>query len=97
MKYLIAGNFQAVQFLQMGDLVTFCGSIFVDAHDCAITSMYKHAYFTGLFFAVHECENLEKWAPRKFPTVRYCSYIVSKISNIILPTYELNAFSICHN
>ena len=35
----------------MGDLVTFRGSIFVDAH---ITSMYKCAYFVGLIFMVHE-------------------------------------------
>ena len=27
---------------------------FTDAHDRAITSMYKHAYFVGLIFAVHE-------------------------------------------
>ena len=32
----------------MGDLVTVYGSIFVDAHDCTITSMYKCAYFVGL-------------------------------------------------
>ena len=52
--YRIAGNFRGVQFLWMGDLVTFHISIFVDANDCAIVSMYKCAYFTGLIFAVHE-------------------------------------------
>ena len=38
----------------MSDLVTFGSSIFMDAHDWAITSMYEHAYFAGLTFAVHE-------------------------------------------
>ena len=38
----------------MGDLVTFRGSIFADAHYRAITSTYKCAYFMGLIFAVHE-------------------------------------------
>ena len=38
----------------MGDLVTFRGSSFTDAHNRAITAMYKHAYFVGLIFAVHE-------------------------------------------
>ena len=38
----------------MGDLVTFRGSILTDAHDRAITSMYKCAYFVGLIFTVHE-------------------------------------------
>ena len=43
----------------MGNLVTFCDSIFADAHNCAITAMYKHAYFmdlifVGLIFTVHE-------------------------------------------
>ena len=35
----------------MGDLVTFCGLIFADVQDRAI---YKHAYFAGLIFALHE-------------------------------------------
>ena len=38
----------------MGGLVTFHSSVFVDAHDHAITAMYKRAYFVGLSFAVHE-------------------------------------------
>ena len=38
----------------MGDLVTFRGSIFADAHDRAITAMYKRTYFVGLISAVHE-------------------------------------------
>ena len=38
----------------MGNLVTFRGSIFTDAQDRAVTSMYKHAYFAGLIFTVHE-------------------------------------------
>ena len=45
---------RGVQFSQMGDLVTFRGSILTDAHDRAITSMYKYAYFVGLIFVVHE-------------------------------------------
>ena len=52
--YRIVGNFQGVQFSQMDDLVTFRGSNFADAHDHAITSMYKCDYFMDLIFAVHE-------------------------------------------
>ena len=54
MEYCIAGNFQGVQFSQMGNLVTFRGSIFVDMHDHAVTYMYKCAYFMGLIFTDHE-------------------------------------------
>ena len=43
-----------MQFSLMGDLVTFHGSIFTDMYGYANTSMYKRAYFMGLFFAVHE-------------------------------------------
>ena len=50
----IAVNFRRVQFLWMGDLITFHGSIFADAHNCTVTSLYKRAYFAGLTFAVHE-------------------------------------------
>ena len=49
--YGIARNYRGVQFSQ---LVTFHGSIFADVHDCAITSIYKCAYFVILFFMVHE-------------------------------------------
>ena len=38
----------------MDDLVTFHGSIFTDAHNRAVTSMYKCAYFAGLIFTVQE-------------------------------------------
>ena len=48
------GNFRGVQFLQMGDLVTFRSSIFADTHDHAITSMYKCTYSVGLIFTIHE-------------------------------------------
>ena len=51
LSYLVAGKFQGVQFSWMGNLVTFRGSIFADVQDHAI---YKHAYFTGLIFALHE-------------------------------------------
>ena len=50
------GNLRGVQFSQMGDLVTFRDAIFTDAHDRAITTiiLYKHAYFVGLIYAIHE-------------------------------------------
>ena len=35
----------------MGDLLTFRGLIFTDAHGLTITCMYKRAYFMGLIFA----------------------------------------------
>ena len=38
----------------MGNLITFCSSIFVNAHDRTITSVYKHAYFVSLIFMVYE-------------------------------------------
>ena len=47
------GKFQGVHFSWIGDLITFHGSIFADAHNCAITAMYKRAYFVDLIFAVH--------------------------------------------
>ena len=76
--------YRGVQFSWMGDLATFRGSIFADAHDCAIASMYKHAYFVGLFFAVQESITIVKFenfplyginsveppAPRKFIVAR---------------------------
>ena len=52
MHYHRAGNFRGVHFSWMGNLVTFHSSIFVDAHDRAATSMYKHAYFMDLIFTV---------------------------------------------
>ena len=49
----------------MGDLVTFSGSIITDVHNFAITSMYKRAYFVGLFFVVHEStgKTTKNWTP----------------------------------
>ena len=56
----------------MGNLVTFHGSSFVDVHDRAITSMYKHAYFVGLIFAVQEpTVKTTKIGPLKISTIRY--------------------------
>ena len=52
--YRIVGNLRGLQFSWMSNLITFRCSIFADAHDRAITSMYKQAYFMGLIFAVHE-------------------------------------------
>ena len=67
--YCIAGHFQRVQISLM---VTFCGSIFVDTHDRAVTSMYKCTYFSGLIFTVHEStveKNSENWTSQKFPAI----------------------------
>ena len=38
----------------MGELETFRCAIFADAHNQAVTFMYKRAYFVGLIFVVHE-------------------------------------------
>ena len=38
----------------MGNLVTFRGSTFVDAHNRTNTAMYKCAHFVGLILTVHE-------------------------------------------
>ena len=60
------------KFSRMDVLVIVRGSIFADAHDRAITSMYKQAYFVGLTFAVHDNrDNYKNWTPRKFPTIQY--------------------------
>ena len=40
------------KFSWMGDLVTF--RAFTDVHDCAVTSVYKRAYFADLIFVLHE-------------------------------------------
>ena len=46
--YRIAGNFQGVQFLRMGDLPTL---IFAYAYGHPIMCSYKRAYFAGLIFS----------------------------------------------
>ena len=53
-NYRIVGNFQGVQLSQMGDLLLFCSSLFVDVCDCVTICLYKRAYFTGLIFAVQQ-------------------------------------------
>ena len=50
--YHIVGNFGGVQFLWIGALQHFAGSIFLDARDHASMCTYKRAYFMGLIFAV---------------------------------------------
>ena len=61
----------------MDNLITFHGSIFVDAHDCVVhnTSMYKCAYFAGITFAVHE----STVKPRKLDPSKISCYTVPAI------------------
>ena len=94
--YRIAGNFRGVQFLWMGDLVTFHVSIFVDANDCAIVSMYKCAYFTGLIFAVHETtvkttkigplENFPPYSMLGSHGIAFCIKLLSSVHNYCIMT-----------
>ena len=79
--YIIPYSGRGVQFSQMDILVIFRGSIFADAHDRAITSMYKQAYFVGLIIAVHDNRvNHENWTPRKFPTIQYYARLTIEVS-----------------
>ena len=49
--YHTAGNFQGVQFLQMGDLYHFAISIFTDAHTHTHYALHNRAHFLGLMFS----------------------------------------------
>ena len=62
----------------MGDLVTFCGSIFADAHDCAVTSLYKCAYFGGIIFVVHKStvKTMKIGPLETFPLYGICMHLL---------------------
>ena len=52
--YYIAGDFWGVHFSRIGDLLTFYGSNFTDAHNCANTHIMQTCLFVGLIFVVRE-------------------------------------------
>lgn len=80
------GNFEGLIFM-MGNLLIFCSSIIVDAHDHTIMCMYKR-YLAGLINPV--CQ--PSMNPRKVFPIKYKNIFLGEMvqQNLALRSYRYN-------